>query len=46
MAYDPRELRGKAAIVGVSDACSPTGLIEKSGRALEIQMIREALDDA
>ena len=39
-------LRAKAAIVGVSDAVSPTGLLEGSTRALEVQVIREALDDA
>jgi len=39
-------LRGAAAIVGVSDAASPTGLLELHGRALEAAMIQEALDDA
>ena len=39
-------LRGAAAIVGVSDAASPTGELELHGRALEAAMIREALDDA
>lgn len=39
-------LRAKAAIVGVSDAVSSTGLLEGSTRALEVQVIREALDDA
>jgi acetyl-CoA acetyltransferase len=41
-----RTLRGAAAIVGVSDAASPTGELELSGRALEAEMIRQALDDA
>jgi acetyl-CoA acetyltransferase len=41
-----RTLRGRAAIVGVADAASPTGELELSGRALEGAMIREALDDA
>ena len=39
-------LRAKAAIVGVADAVSPTGELEGSVRALEVQVIREALDDA
>ncbi len=39
-------LRGRAAIVGVADAVSPTGMLEGSTRALEVQVIREALDDA
>jgi acetyl-CoA acetyltransferase len=41
-----RTLRGRAAIVGVSDAVSPTGELDRTGRALEAQVIREALDDA
>jgi acetyl-CoA acetyltransferase len=39
-------LRGRAAIVGVADAVSPTGELDRHGRALEAAMIREALDDA
>jgi acetyl-CoA acetyltransferase len=39
-------MRGKAAIVGVTDAVSPTGELELTGRALEAQMVREVLDDA
>jgi acetyl-CoA acetyltransferase len=39
-------LRGRAAIVGVTDAVSPTGELDRYGRALEADMIREALDDA
>ncbi|CAA9214589.1 MAG: hypothetical protein AVDCRST_MAG50-388 [uncultured Acidimicrobiales bacterium] len=39
-------LRGKAAIVGVVDAASPTGELELTGRALEVDMISKALDDA
>ena len=39
-------LRAKAAIVGVADAVSPTGELEGTVRALEVRMIREALDDA
>jgi len=39
-------MRGAAAIVGVSDAVSSTGMLEGSTRALEVQVIREALDDA
>jgi len=41
-----RSMRAKAAIVGVADAVSPTGELEGSVRALEVQVIREALDDA
>ncbi len=39
-------LRGRAAIVGVADAVSPTGELDSHGRALEAHVIREALDDA
>lgn len=39
-------IRGKSAIVGVTDAVSPTGDLDITGRALEAAMIREALDDA
>src|SRR4051795_4267386 len=39
-------LRGAAAIVGVADEVSPTGMIEGSIRSLEARMIRAALDDA
>ena len=45
MASD-RTLRGAAAIVGVADAASPTGELDRYGRALEADMIRAALDDA
>jgi acetyl-CoA acetyltransferase len=38
--------RGAAAIVGVADAVSPTGMLDGSNRALEAQVIREALEDA
>ena len=41
-----RTLRGAAAIVGVTDAASPTGVLDTHGRALEAAMIREALADA
>ena len=41
-----RTLRGACAIVGVADAASPTGQLDLWGRALEAQMVREALDDA
>ncbi len=41
-----RTLRGKAAVVGVADAVSPTGQLELRGRALEAQMAKEALADA
>jgi acetyl-CoA acetyltransferase len=39
-------MRGHAAIVGVTDAVSPTGELELTGRALEAQMVREVLDDS
>ncbi|HMK10053.1 MAG TPA: hypothetical protein VK461_00575, partial [Acidimicrobiales bacterium] len=39
-------LRGRAAIVGVADLASPTGELDLHGRALEISMIKAALDDA
>jgi acetyl-CoA acetyltransferase len=41
-----RTLRGAAALVGVADAASPTGELDRTGRALEAAMVREALDDA
>src|SRR5690606_36657428 len=41
-----RTLRGRAAIVGVADAASPTGELDRHGRAIEAVMIREARDDA
>src|SRR5262245_43072837 len=41
-----RTLRGAAALVGVADDASPTGELDRGGRALEMAMIREALDDA
>jgi acetyl-CoA acetyltransferase len=41
-----RTLRGAAAIVGVADIASPTGQLDQRGRALEVAMIRAALDDA
>jgi acetyl-CoA acetyltransferase len=39
-------LRGQAAVVGVADAVSPTGELDLTGRALEVAMVKEALDDA
>ncbi len=42
----PGSLRGSAAVVGVSDAVSPTGVLESRGRALEAAVIAEALEDA
>src|SRR4051812_25457896 len=39
-------VRAGSAIVGVADAVSPTGNLDLTGRALEVAMIREALDDA
>jgi acetyl-CoA acetyltransferase len=41
-----RTLRGAAAIVGVADDVSPTGELERTGRALEVAMVLEALEDA
>jgi acetyl-CoA acetyltransferase len=41
-----RTLRGAAALVGVADAASPTGVLDQHGRELEAAMIRAALDDA
>jgi acetyl-CoA acetyltransferase len=41
-----RTLRARAAIVGVADVASPTGVLEQHGRALEAAMVRAALDDA
>jgi len=41
-----RTLRGASALVGVADAASPTGELDRHGRALETAMIIEALDDA
>jgi acetyl-CoA acetyltransferase len=41
-----RTLRGAAAIVGVTDIASPTGELDSHGRALEVAMIHQALDDA
>jgi len=41
-----RTLRGAAAIVGVTDTASPTGELDSHGRALEVAMIHEALEDA
>ncbi|MGO9876462.1 MAG: acetyl-CoA acetyltransferase [Acidimicrobiia bacterium] len=39
-------LRGAAAIVGVADRVSPTGVVDLHGRVLEATMVREALADA
>jgi acetyl-CoA acetyltransferase len=41
-----RTLRARAALVGVADIASPTGMLDQHGRALEMAMIRAALDDA
>jgi acetyl-CoA acetyltransferase len=41
-----RTLRGAAAIVGVADRVSPTGVVDLHGRVLEAAMVREALADA
>lgn len=41
-----RTLRGAAALVGVADAVSPTGVLDTHGRALEAAMVHEALRDA
>ena len=39
-------MRGAAAIVGVADDVSPTGELDRFGRALEAAMIQDALADA
>lgn len=41
-----RDLRGRAAIVGVADIVSPTGELDTYGRALEAEAVRQALADA
>jgi acetyl-CoA acetyltransferase len=46
MSDDGSATRGKAAIVGAVDVASPTGKLGRPVRALEIEMIRSALDDA
>jgi acetyl-CoA acetyltransferase len=46
MSRGASEARGKAAIVGVADAVSPTGSLDSTASRLEALMIREALDDA
>ncbi len=39
-------IRGKTAIVGATDLVSPTGIIGKPTRQVEIEVARAALDDA
>ena len=46
MRSEGHESRGKAAIVGAYDIASPTGKLGRSGRALEVEVIKAALDDA
>jgi acetyl-CoA acetyltransferase len=41
-----RSLRGAAALVGVADDASPTGELDRTGRALEAAMVLDALEDA
>ena len=41
-----RTLRAAAAIAGVADSASRTGVLDLHGRALEVAMVREALADA
>ncbi|HLM65105.1 MAG TPA: acetyl-CoA acetyltransferase [Acidimicrobiales bacterium] len=41
-----RSLRGAAALVGVADDVSPTGELDRHGRALEAAVLKDALDDA
>src|ERR1700750_2126948 len=41
-----RTMRAQAAIVGVADIASPTGVLDQYGRGLEVAMIRAALADA
>ncbi len=40
------QLRGAAAIVGAVDAVSPTGQLDRTDAQLEVEMVRDALDDA
>ncbi|HEX5365103.1 MAG TPA: hypothetical protein VFW63_00360, partial [Acidimicrobiales bacterium] len=42
----PHPLRGAAAIVGATDAVSPSGSLDRSVEELEVDMIGDALDDA
>src|SRR4029077_15214133 len=46
MAPESNGLRGKAAVVGVADAVSPSGALDRPSRQLEVEMVRDALDDA
>ena len=46
MSRDMTYLRGKSAIVGIAQCVSPTGVLEKSERDLEVDMVMDALDDA
>jgi acetyl-CoA acetyltransferase len=39
-------LRGATAIVGAVDAVSPTGALDRPVAALEVDMVKQALDDA
>lgn len=39
-------LRGATAIVGIAEAVSPTGELDRTGRVLETEMVLGALDDA
>ena len=39
-------LRGQAAIVGVAERASPTGKLDLHGRALELAVLKAAIDDA
>src|SRR5215204_1134171 len=41
-----RTLRGNAAIVGAVDDVSPTGVLDRWGRELEVAMVEDALADA
>lgn len=41
-----RTMRAAAAIVGVADSASPTGVLDRHGRVLEAAMVRDALADA
>lgn len=42
----PHPLRGAAAVVGVADAATPSGMLDGTVPQLEARMIREALADA
>jgi acetyl-CoA acetyltransferase len=46
MTKQDRTMRGAAAIVGISEVVSPTGELDIWGRALEAEVVKQALDDS